>query len=69
MGFLKKFFRNVFHEGAAPVAKASSFDRLSEDELEAFHGKYLELAEAGREEIRSGAADTGTPTIQFPSPS
>ena len=43
-------------------------EELSEDELEAFHGKYLELAEAGREEIRSGAADTGTPTIQFPSP-
>jgi hypothetical protein len=38
MGFLKKFFRNVFHEGAAPVAKASSFDRLSEDELEAHLG-------------------------------
>jgi low affinity Fe/Cu permease len=43
-------------------------EELSEDELEAFHEKYLELAEAGREEIRSGAADTGTPTIQFPSP-
>jgi hypothetical protein len=38
MGFLKKFFRNVFHEGAATVAKASSFDRLTEDELEAHLG-------------------------------
>jgi low affinity Fe/Cu permease len=43
-------------------------EELSEDELEAFHGKYLELAEAARNEIRSGAADTGTPTIQFPPP-
>lgn len=33
MGFLKKFFRNVFHEGA-PALTSSSFERLSEDELE-----------------------------------
>jgi hypothetical protein len=38
MGFLKKFFRNVFHEGAARAARASSFDRLTEDELEAHLG-------------------------------
>jgi hypothetical protein len=37
MGFLKRFFRNVFREGAAPVG-ASSFERLSEEELEAHLG-------------------------------
>jgi hypothetical protein len=37
MGFLKKFFRNVFREGAAPTG-TSSFERLSEDELEAHLG-------------------------------
>ena len=42
-------------------------EELSEAELEAFHRKYLELAEAARTEIRGGAADTGTPTVQFPS--
>lgn len=37
MGFLKKFFRNVYHETAAPAA-ASSFETLSEDQLEAHLG-------------------------------
>jgi hypothetical protein len=37
MGFLKRFFRNVFREGAAPLA-ASSFERLSEEELESHLG-------------------------------
>jgi len=37
MGFLKKFFRNVFREGTMPVG-ASSFERLSEEELEAHLG-------------------------------
>ncbi len=37
MGFLKRFFRNVFREGSAPVG-TSSFDRLSEEELEAHLG-------------------------------
>jgi hypothetical protein len=37
MGFLKKFFRNVFREGAMPVG-TSSFERLSEEELEAHLG-------------------------------
>jgi hypothetical protein len=37
MGFLKRFFRNVFREGAAPIG-ASSFERLSEEELEAHLG-------------------------------
>jgi hypothetical protein len=33
MGFLKKFFRNVLRDGAAPTG-TSSFARLSEEELE-----------------------------------
>ena len=33
MGFLKRFFRNVFREGAAPVG-ASSFEHLTEEQLE-----------------------------------
>ncbi len=37
MGFLKRFFRNVFREGAMPVG-TSSFEHLSEDELEAHLG-------------------------------
>ena len=51
MGFLKKFFRNVFREGAMPVG-TSSFERLSEEELEAHlgvarYGDFL-LSEAVR---------------------
>lgn len=38
MGFLKKFFRNVFHEGAPSVVNNSSFEHLSEEELEAHLG-------------------------------
>ncbi len=37
MGFLKKFFRNVFREGSMPVG-TSSFEHLSEEELEAHLG-------------------------------
>ncbi len=37
MGFLKKFFRNVFREGSMPVG-TSSFERLNEEELEAHLG-------------------------------
>jgi hypothetical protein len=37
MGFLKKIFRNVTREGAMPQG-ASSFEKLSEDELEAHLG-------------------------------
>ena len=37
MGFLKRFFRNVFREGAMPIG-TSSFERLSEEELEAHLG-------------------------------
>lgn len=34
MGFLKRFFRNVFRDGQTPAGN-SSFERLSEEELEA----------------------------------
>ena len=37
MGFLKKFFRNVFRDGSIPAA-ASSFGQLTEEELEAHLG-------------------------------
>lgn len=37
MGFLKNFFRNVFREGSVPVG-TSSFEQLSEEELEAHLG-------------------------------
>ncbi len=37
MGFLKRFFRNVFREGSMPTG-TSSFERLSEEELEAHLG-------------------------------
>jgi hypothetical protein len=37
MGFLKKFFRNVFRDGL-PAHTTSSFDRLSDEELEAHLG-------------------------------
>ncbi len=37
MGFLKRFFRNVIRDGSVPVG-TSSFERLSEEELEAHLG-------------------------------
>ncbi|MCA9246907.1 MAG: hypothetical protein KDA42_07315, partial [Planctomycetales bacterium] len=37
MGFLKKFFRNVFREEGQPLT-TSSFEHLSEEELEAHLG-------------------------------
>ena len=37
MGFLKRFFKNVFHE-QGPELTPSSFERLSEEELEAHLG-------------------------------
>ena len=37
MGFLKKFFRNVFRDGSMPLG-TSSFEHLSEEELEAHLG-------------------------------
>ena len=42
-------------------------EELSEAEIEAFRKKYLELAEAARDEIRHAQSDTGTPRIEFPS--
>ena len=52
MGFLKKFFRSVFHEGAPTAVNDSSFERLSEEELETHlgvnrYGKFM-LTEAVR---------------------
>jgi len=38
MGFLKKFFRGVFHEDAQAAMTHSSFEPLSEEELEAHLG-------------------------------
>ena len=37
MGFLKRFFRNVFRDGTVPVG-TSSFEKLEEEELEAHLG-------------------------------
>jgi hypothetical protein len=52
MGFLKSFFQNVFREGTAEVGHASSFERLSEEQLAAHlsvarYGDFL-LTEAVR---------------------
>ena len=38
MGFLKKFFRGVFHEGAQAASAHSSFEHLTEEQLEAHLG-------------------------------
>jgi hypothetical protein len=38
MGFLKKFFRGVLHEGAQAAAIHSSFEQLTEEQLEAHLG-------------------------------
>jgi hypothetical protein len=48
MGFLKKFFRNVFRDEVAPHT-TSSFDRLSAEELEAHLGvsRYGQFALTG----------------------
>lgn len=43
MGFLQRFFRNVLHEGASQASGNSSFQRLSEDELEA----HLDISRYG----------------------
>jgi hypothetical protein len=43
MGFLKKFFRNVFHEGMQEVAAANSFEQVSQEELES----HLKVARYG----------------------
>ena len=41
-------------------------EELSESELEEFRKRYLEMARSARDEIRAGAADTGSPRIRFP---
>jgi hypothetical protein len=46
MGFLKRFFRNVFREGEMPIA-ASSFQQLSEAELES----HLKVSRYGNFEL------------------
>lgn len=38
MGFLKRFFRSVLHEGAPTTRTSSSFEHLTEEELEAHLG-------------------------------
>ncbi len=38
MGFLKKFFRGSLHEGGQAAVKSSSFEQLSEEQLEAHLG-------------------------------
>lgn len=52
MGFLQDFFANVFHESGSQVAASSSFDKLTEDEVEVHlnistYGKFR-LTEAVR---------------------
>ncbi len=48
MGFLNKIFRNVFRDGM-PTHSTSSFDRLSDEELEAHLGvsRYGEFILSG----------------------
>jgi low affinity Fe/Cu permease len=41
-------------------------EELSENELETFREKYLELASAARDEIRADVDETGSPRIEFP---
>jgi low affinity Fe/Cu permease len=41
-------------------------EELSESELDAFRERYVQMAEAAREEIRRGVSDEGTPQIEFP---
>ncbi len=49
MGFLKRFFRNVLREGTVPTG-TSSFERLSEEELETHLGvaKYGDFTRGPR---------------------
>src|SRR5215831_20511815 len=46
MGFIKKMFRNVFRDGSPPHA-GSSFERLSEEQLEA----HLQVCRYGNFEL------------------
>ena len=47
MGFLQRFFRNVFREDETPTG-ASSFEQLSEDELERTWGSRATATSADR---------------------
>jgi low affinity Fe/Cu permease len=40
-------------------------EELTDEELELIRRRYLELAEEGRERLRSGRTDTGAPSINF----
>ena len=51
MGLLKRFFKSVFHEGVSGTQVGSSFEHLSEDELDA----------------HLGVADTATLNLPTPS--
>ena len=70
MGFLKRFFRNVFRDGA-PLAHNSSFERLTEEELEAHlgverYGDFV-LTDAVRPSLRpAGRAQPGLPPRHLP---
>jgi low affinity Fe/Cu permease len=40
-------------------------EELTDREIEHIRGRYLELAEDGRERLRTGRSDTGAPNIDF----
>ena len=55
MGFLKKIFRNVFSDGMTSQHASSSFDQLSDEELEAhLRRELIEIA------LVNGANDAET---------
>jgi low affinity Fe/Cu permease len=56
---LDELIRTV--EGAHNVLL--DLEELTEAELDRFKGKYLELAQQAREDLRRGGADTGVPDI------
>jgi low affinity Fe/Cu permease len=42
-----------------------SIEELTEEELAMMRRRYLELAEAARDQLRKGGRDTGSPHVQF----
>jgi hypothetical protein len=58
MGFLKKFFRNVLRDGSIP-AGTSSFESLSEDELES----HLGVSRYGDFQLTDEQARTTVPVL------
>ncbi len=40
-------------------------EELSDRELRGFHDKYVEMARTARDEIRKGAKDTGSPSVDL----